>query len=264
MVPRPEPGSASSTTWRRRRRCRRAHTSEETQQLFEEHAGDEPSLVHALLSATTSTGGHGPGDTLAPPRPADIAGDYHIDPAFRYAVACFSLAAEDIVDHTAAPRGSGGPPGPGFCDHALGTGTVALEIKQRLSRTTFSSSLFGRLCSWMLRRGPEDVLYTFTVSTNGTVRFHIAPDTALLTQAVLLFMDSESVWGALRNLRHAYANGCFCLGRFGSCGDTGRTFLARYNRWQDRGGPTPYWVAVQVPPISKTPWGSEQSEQVAG
>jgi len=123
--------------------------------------------------------------------------------------------------------------------HALGDGKVVMHLLLRKSKCVFQRSLLAALISLIA----GDVVYVFTISENGIVRFHLSPETGTFVKICFAYADSESVIGFFKNIKHAVTNGCFCLGvYYKEKGGQNRTVLMRYNRW--KADLAPYWAAV--------------------
>lgn len=91
------------------------------------------------------------------------------------------------------------------------------------------------------------VLYVFTVSTNGVVRFHVPPEVSksLIKRLAYAYVDSEpGCCSTIRNISHALANGCYCIGVFFTATESGAPTLMRFNRWT--ADFAPYWAASKV------------------
>lgn len=181
------------------------------------------------------------------PSAAEACGTYRVQCqegcfAKQYCVQAFTVDPEDIVpagemkDHLTTCCGAPA--------HALGA-KVAMHVLLRKSKVKFASSLTAKL----IARVAGDVVYVFTVSENGIVRFHLPPETGMFTKLCFAYADSESVSGFFKNLKHAVTNGCFCLGVYykerpaaGAEGADRRFVLMRFNRWKQN--LSPYWAGV--------------------
>jgi len=159
-----------------------------------------------------------------------------------YCVRGFTVDPEDIVpagemkEHLTTCCGAPA--------HTLGA-KVAMHILLRKSKVKFANSLTARL----IARVAGDVVYVFTVSENGVVRFHLPPETGMFTKLCFAYADSESVGGFFKNIKHAATNGCFCLGVYykeklppQAASGSQRIVLMRFNRWKEN--LAPYWAGV--------------------
>ena len=99
--------------------------------------------------------------------------------------------------------------------HTLGTGQYTQYILRNCNVSPFIYKKWGRVArkNYELFDDPEDVVYVFTCSANGIVRFHLPSDSAMrkLWQA---FGDSENQQfnNLTENIKHAGTYGCFCFG----------------------------------------------------
>jgi len=110
--------------------------------------------------------------------------------------------------------------------------------------------LLGLLMCWL--SGP--IMYTFTVSTDGILRFHLPNDLPLWKQAFYAYVDTEMQCclgrrcNFFKNIMHRVKYGCFCFGVFYQDPAHPQTnVLMRFNRWGDNGKDiNAYWAAVQA------------------
>jgi len=99
--------------------------------------------------------------------------------------------------------------------------------------------------AWLIKKVAGDVVYVFTVSKNGIVRFHIPQESGMFVKICYAWADSESTIGFFKNIRHAMTNGCFCLGVFyapQNANAAAKSVLMRFNRWKT--DVVPYWAGV--------------------
>jgi len=94
---------------------------------------------------------------------------------------------------------------------------------------------------------PKEIIYIFTVSSNGIMRFH--PYGSLSRKLWHGYGDSETVAAFAENIAHAGTYGCFCFGVIykekenyedkvtGEHRAGGRTIVMRYNRWATDNAP---------------------------
>mmetsp|Transcript_66365 Transcript_66365/g.154216 ORF Transcript_66365/g.154216 Transcript_66365/m.154216 type:complete len:271 (+) Transcript_66365:75-887(+) len=161
--------------------------------------------------------------------------------AKQYCVLGFNVEEGDIVPASEMKEhltGCCGAPA-----HALGS-KVKMHILLKKKKVRFARTMLAKL----IKRIAGDVVYVFTVSENGIVRFHLPPETGTLTKLAFAYADSESFCGFFSNIKHAMTNGCFCLGVFykekqgETAGTEPRLVLMRFNRWKKN--LAPFWAGI--------------------
>eukprot|EP00929_Paragymnodinium_shiwhaense_P106814 TRINITY_DN72557_c0_g1_i1.p1 TRINITY_DN72557_c0_g1~~TRINITY_DN72557_c0_g1_i1.p1 ORF type:complete len:314 (+),score=54.86 TRINITY_DN72557_c0_g1_i1:71-1012(+) len=186
------------------------------------------------------------------PTKEEVVGNYvvsggrswcHKGAGSKYPMKSFEIFPENIIMYDEMPKhyeqqGKTQP-----APHTLGEGEVFMIIKLMKRNVRFKNTLLGWL-SWMLA---SEVVYTFTISENGILRFHLSPGLWTLTKLFAAFCDSERWWYLPSNIKHAAKHGCYCLGIFwmtkaSKRNGPARPVLMRYNRWAEDLGP--YWAAV--------------------
>jgi len=181
----------------------------------------------------------------------DLVGTWEVYPRNTWICDKFTVAEEDINETGRL----------GACDrcsvpHVLGGETKWTQCKMKGAATV--PHLNGKnpfvkemLQFWDPKEDPDKVVYYFTCSHNGVVRYHLPKDGLTLKHKLMhMAVDSELSHGSfLKNLKHSLAYGCFCFGvlykekvAYKDNNEGGRTFMLRYNRWN--GSITPYYVMV--------------------